>query len=425
MNGVTESVMSPSSMRPATPPLPLEKVEKAVLRFSQWLDGYGENSYDFMTYYASPYGQWAKALYYRRPLLGTLAVSPMVFTEAFVPWAKRFFWKPQRFPIADAHYAMGYLFLKQVLGDDKYYDRAVHFLEVLEQTRCPGFERYCWGYPFSWATLRGTIHEGTPLITTVPYVYEAFRQAYLTDGSDRWLRIMQSTADHALLDYGEVETSPTASSCSYVAGPCMSALVVNANAYRSFVLTCASHDLSDDKYQRAAERNLNFVLEAQNPDGSWFYANDGNRGFIDHFHTCFVMKALAKIELLTGNPECTKAIERGVRYYVENLFDERGLPKPFARAPRITVYRRELYDYAECVNIATLLRGRFPRLDERLSTTLDHILTEWQRPNGAFRSRRLYLGWDNVPMHRWASSQLFRSLCFLLSSNMQAPEPKK
>jgi len=24
------------------------------------------------------------------------------------------------------------------------------------------------------------------------------------------------------------------------------------------------------------------------------------------------------------------------------------------------------------------------------------------------------VGWDNVPMHRWAQSQLFRSFCFLL-----------
>jgi hypothetical protein len=24
------------------------------------------------------------------------------------------------------------------------------------------------------------------------------------------------------------------------------------------------------------------------------------------------------------------------------------------------------------------------------------------------------VGWDNVPMHRWAQSQLFRSLCLLL-----------
>jgi hypothetical protein len=95
------------------------------------------------------------------------------------------------------------------------------------------------------------------------------------------------------------------------------------------------------------------------------------------------------------------------------------VPKPFSRAPRLTVYRRELYDFAECINLAVLLRGRFPTLDRYLAVTLDKILTLWQTPEGSFRSRQLYFGWDNTPMHRWASSQLFRSLCFLLCASSQ------
>ena len=129
------------------------------------------------------------------------------------------------------------------------------------------------------------------------------------------------------------------------------------------------------------------------------------------------MKALAKIERLTGDSHCTKAIERGVEYYVKYLFDEAGLPKPFSKAPRLTIYRRELYDYAECINLVTLLRGRFPELENRLETVLDDITARWQRPDGSFRSRHLLLGWDDVPMHRWAQAQLFRSLCLLLAQN--------
>ena len=391
-----------------------EKILQAALRFVQWLNAYGELSYDWQNFYAGRLGQKAKALYYKRPLLGTLAVSPMVFCEAFAPSARRLFWRPQRFPIADSHFAMGFCFLAQVLGQEQYYKRALQFLQVLEQTRCPDYDRYCWGYPYNWVTMRGTIQEGTPLITTVPYVYEAFKQVYQIDGNARWFEIMHSIAEHALLDYKDIETSPSASTCSYTPDPRDSVGVINANAYRAFLLTSATVDFSEEKYRKVAERNLNFVLEAQNPDGSWYYANDGKRDFVDHFHTCFVLKALAKIEQLTGDPKCTKAIESGVGYYVTNLFDERGVPKPFSRPPRLTVYRRELYDYAECLNLAALLPGRFPRLDEMRATTVDEILAVWQRPDGSFRSRQLLLGWDNTPMHRWAQSQMFRSLCFSL-----------
>jgi hypothetical protein len=407
-----------------TTDLPKEKALQAVLRFIEWLDHYGEVSYDFQSFYAGPFGRSAKALYYRKRLLGSLAVSPIVFCEAFVPSARRLFWKPQRFPIADAHYAMGFFLVAQLLEQERYYRWALHFLEILERTRCPGYNHYCWGYPYNWETLRGTIKEGTPLITTVPYIYEAFKLAYQIDGNDRWFQIMRSIGEHALRDYRDFETSPSASTCSYTPDPEHSLSVVNANAYRAFLLTSAALDFSDEKYRKIAERNLNFVIDCQNIDGSWYYANDGKRHFIDHFHTCFVLKALAKIEILTGNPKCTEAIERGVAYYVRNLFDERGLPKPFSRPPRLTVYRRELYDYAECVNLAVLLRGRFPELDDILLIVLDQILTAWQGPEGSFRGRQLLLGWDNTPMHRWGQSQMFRSLCFLLCANTRKSESR-
>jgi hypothetical protein len=394
--------------------MPNQDLLKTIQQFIGWLDRYGELSYDFQTIYASPLGQSAKALYYRKPLLGTLAVSPMVLCEAFVPSARRFFWKPQRFPIADAHYAMGFFLLSQATDNEQYYQRGLHFLEVLQQTRCEGYENYCWGYPFDWETLRGTIRQGTPLITTVPYVYEAFKLAYQIDGQDRWFRIMRSIAEHGFEDYKDIETSAKASTCSYTPDPKDSLNVVNANAYRAFLLTSAAVDFSADKYWNVARRNLNFVVDSQNPDGSWPYAKDGQRHFVDHFHTCFVMKALAKIEALTGDPKCTQAIERGIAYYVKTLFDERGSPRPFSRPPRLIVYRQELYDFAECLNLNALLKGRFPEFDDIVSNVVNEIQTEWQKPDGSFRSRRLLLGWDNTPMHRWAQSQLFRSLCLSL-----------
>src|SRR5215472_4066557 len=107
-----------SSVQSETAVLPREKALKAVLRFIEWLDHYGEVSYDFQSFYAGSFGRSAKALYYRKPLLGRLAVSPIVFCEAFAPSARRLFWKPQRFPIADAHYAMGFSYLAQALKQE-------------------------------------------------------------------------------------------------------------------------------------------------------------------------------------------------------------------------------------------------------------------------------------------------------------------
>jgi hypothetical protein len=389
-----------------------ERVGGVLGRFVQWLEGFGETSLDHQTFFAGPVGSRAKALYYRHRLLGTAAVAPMIFCEAFLPAARRFFFHPVRFPIADAHYAMGFAFLYEATGEASHLEKAVHFLNVLKETRCAQFKEYGWGYPFDWVTRNGVITAQTPLITTTPYSYEAFLAIYKLDGREEWKRILESIVRHATMDIKDFKTSEVASSCSY--GPYDKGGVINAAAYRAGMLTSASKVLSNDDYWKIAERNLNFVLENQNADGSWPYAVDGVRDFVDHFHTCFVMKGLAKLHSLTGHKACLEALARGVDYYLNHLFAEDGLPRPFSRAPRLTVYKRELYDCAECINLCLLLRDRFPKMDGTLQTVVTGILQNWIKPDGSFRARQLLLGWDNVPMHRWAQSQMFRSLSFYL-----------
>ncbi len=400
-----------------------------LTRFIEWLDKYGETSWDHQSFFAGPVGGKAKSLYYRQRLLGTAAVAPMILCEAFFPSARRLFHRPVRFPIADAHYAMGFTFLCDATGKIAHLKSAIHFLDKLEQSRCRDFTDYCWGYPFDWVWRGGIIEQNTPLITTTPYCYEAFLQVHqLIERnpdfgaliSHHSLKgILKSIARHAATDIRDFRTSKSASSCSYT--PHDEGGVINAAAYRAFLLTSASQTLSDDNYWNVAERNLNFVLENQNVDGSWFYAIDGVRDFVDHYHTCFVMKALAKIHTTTGHQKTLESLERGIDYYLNNLFAEDGLPKPFSKAPRLTVYRRELYDCAECINLCLLLRDRFPELQSVLQRVIAGVLEHWIKPDGSFRSRRLHFGWDNVPMHRWGQSQMFRALAFYLRET-SAPE---
>jgi hypothetical protein len=392
-------------------------VSRVLDGFTRWLDQYGETSWDHQSFFAGLGGR-AKSLYYRNRLLGTAAVAPMVFAEAFLPSARRLFYRPVRFPIADAHYAMGFAHLYAATRDRRHLDRAVHFLDVLKATRCERFSEFCWGYPFDWVTRNGTIPRQTPLITTTPYVYEAFLAVAELDPRPEWRDVMASIARHAAIDIKDFRTSPTASSCSYT--PFDTGGVINAAAYRAFLLTSASQVLGERGYWDIAQRNLDFVLENQNADGSWPYAVDGVRDFVDHFHTCFVMKALAKVHALTGHPGVLTALQRGVGYYRANLFGADGLPRPFAKAPRVTVYRCELYDCAEAINLCLLLRDRFPELASTLRTVVAGIARDWVKRDGSFRSRRLMLGWDNVPMHRWAQSQMFRSLALWLRESTTA-----
>jgi hypothetical protein len=400
--------------------MPADDIKKTLETFEGWLENYGETSWDHQSYYAGPIGGAAKALYYRNKLLGTAAVAPMVFSEAFFPVARRAFHRRTRFPIADSHYAMGFAYLYERTGNERYLERAVHFLEVLQKTRCPDFKEFCWGYPFDWVTRNGTIHANTPLITTTPYIFEAFLEVHKIQPRDEWKSVLESIVRHSTRDIKDFEYSGTANTCSYT--PYDKGGVVNASAYRAFMLTSAAKFFDRDDLLEVAGRNLNFVLESQNADGSWPYAKDGVRHFVDHFHTCFVMKALAKIFSLTAESRVHSALKRGVEFYLNNLFAEDGMPRPFAKAPRLTVYKCELYDCAECINLCVLLRGHFPQLKKVLETVTGEILNTWVKPDGSFRSRKLMFGWDNVPMHRWAQSQMFRSLSFWLKEQSNVNE---
>ena len=67
------------------------RVEQVLNEFVNWLESYGETSWDHQSFFAGRMGRAAKALYYSHRKLGTAAVAPMVFFEAFLPSARRFF----------------------------------------------------------------------------------------------------------------------------------------------------------------------------------------------------------------------------------------------------------------------------------------------------------------------------------------------
>ncbi len=133
-------------MRANTTTSPLTgRVSSVLEAFTRWLSAYGETSWDHQSFFAGPLGRRAKALYYRHKLLGTAAVAPMIFCEAFLPSARRLFHERTRFPIADAHYAMGFASLFQATGDAAHLQTAIHFLEELKKEPQPGIRRVLLG----------------------------------------------------------------------------------------------------------------------------------------------------------------------------------------------------------------------------------------------------------------------------------------
>jgi hypothetical protein len=75
----------------------IERVSEVLTRFTEWLDVYDEISWDHQSFFAGHLGGRVKSLYYRRPILGTAAVAPMIFFEAFFPAARRLFHRRMKY----------------------------------------------------------------------------------------------------------------------------------------------------------------------------------------------------------------------------------------------------------------------------------------------------------------------------------------
>jgi hypothetical protein len=380
----------------------------AARRFAGWLHEFGETSQDPYDFLVTPLGARAKALYHRHRLLGAAAVAPFVAVDLVAPRTRALVRKRDRYPIADAHFAMGFFALGRSGEEPGDVDRGRAFLAALEQSRSPGFADPAWGYPFDWPTRYGVFRAGWPLITTVPYGYEAFEAGFEATQEPAYLTVMEGVARFAAEHIPVSEAGDGREAAAYT--PYDTRRVVNASAYRAFLLATAGRRFGHDDWLAAGRRNAAFVVASQRADGSWPYSTDGTDDFVDNFHTCLVLKNLVKVWKLTDDEDVRASIAAGYAFYLEHLLDEAGLPRPFARRPRLTLHRRDLYDYAEGINLAHLMSGLLPEATAVLDRLVTDLTERWTLADGHFVTRELAVGRNTVPYHRWAQSQAFRAL---------------
>jgi len=384
--------------------------------FSDWLGRHGYASYDPYDVWGTRYGLFARRTYYRRRLLGLPLVAPVLLMEILCPGLRTVLVRKQRYATADAQLLLAFLNLHAVSPQEGFLERAVELAEDLLQTSIPGYSGHCWGYPFDWQNNSGLWKKNTPYITATPYCFEALLALHDATRDARWRDAAASAARFVSEDLHDTPTSETATAGSY--SPNDTSKVVNASAYRAYVLSEAWRRFDVSSYRDKAVGNVNFILESQNPDGSWLYALDSpNEAFIDHFHTCFVLKNLFKANRHLQREDVAAAIDNGYTYYRQKLFDAEGNPKPFAVAPRTQLVRLEMYNFAEAITLGCLLGGHIPEAFD-MARDLATRLYKHHRVRAGHFVTRVHLGGfrHTVPFLRWPQAQLFYAVTNLLGA---------
>ena len=330
------------------------------------------------------------------------------------PGVRRFLVKKERFATADAQLLLGFLNLFAVTTERKYLAKAIGLADDLLGYAIPGYRGLCWGYPFDWQTNKGMWKKNTPFITSTPYCFEAFLGLYDATGETRYLEWAASIAEFVYWDLKDTVTGSDSSAGSY--SPHDQTKVINASAYRAFVLIEAAERLGRPEFKSKALRNLRFILENQRADGAWLYAiANPAEAFIDHFHTCFVLKNLFKLNRRLNSGEVRQAIEKGYAYYRRSLFDGRDHPKSFAIEPRRQIVRLEMYNVAEAITLGALLGPEVPEALALADTLACRLGGEYQLSAGHFITR-IYQGGrrHTLPFMRWPQAQLFYATTNLL-----------
>lgn len=391
----------------------VDNLNGGIESFIRWHDGFGDLSFDRMDYWSSAAGIRAKKIFYKNKLRGAPGALWGLALETLLPGVQKRYGVQNRQPIGDAHFASAYLDQYELTGDARYLQRAEGFLEALVESSCAGYSGLCWGYAFGWETANGYWPPGVPLITITPYGFWAFADHFRVTGDEESRARALSSAEFALNDLNEREM-PDGTFCSSYS-PTTHDIVINANSYRAAMLLGAFELSGDERFLDAGRRPLAFVLASQASNGAWYYeAKPPQDNFIDHFHTCFVLRNLARCHAILPDEDVLQAIRRGFGYYVSDLFRPDGRPRHFSVAKYPKLRRYEMYDFAESIKLGTLVASHIDGALDRSIRLADDLLRNFQLPDGHFPTRVTSFGTvHRVPYLRWPQAQLLSALTTL------------
>jgi hypothetical protein len=241
-------------------------------------------------------------------------------------------------------------------------------------------------------------------------VATALLDAYDELRDPRCLQMAVSAADYILQELYWTEGEEVAG-FSYPL-PSMRQQIHNANFLAAALFCRVSATIGEKKFIEPALRATRFSAGKQREDGSWFYGEMPNQGWIDNFHTGYNLSALRNIGRYSGISEFEPRIRRGFEFYRNHFFREDGAPKYFHNR----TYPLDVHCVAQ--SVITLLE--FQDLD-RDNVKLAHSVFAWAMSHmwderGYFYYRILPFCTIRTSYIRWAQAWMLMALSTLLEN---------
>lgn len=273
---------------------------------------------------------------------------------------------------------------------------------------------YCgaaWGYNFDWQSRNFFAPKGTATIVPTAFAARALVEAAHEFRDEEYLATARSVCEFILEDLPRPVDAEDQLCFSY--SPYSSTKIFNASLLAAEVLAEVGVLTREPDFVERAEKAARWVIKHQREDGAWVYGTEPAQGWVDNFHTAFVLYSLKRIiETCSLRAEFQPALERGYEYWKKTFFLADGWPKYYDDDP----YPADAHAAASA--IVTLLELRDLDPD---STRLAEKVARWSITNlrdeqGFFyyQKRRFYT--VKKPYMRWSQAWMLYGLARLLES---------
>ena len=316
-------------------------------------------------------GQNIKKVYYKNKILGILPSAGLTIFDLYFNNQMRLGYREREYPIAHAYKALIGMELFKKTQETQYLSFVQDSISWLANNYSKGYSGYCWGINMPWVSKIAVYNENIPHITHTPYVLEAFINFQNLTRTEEYDNIIESVFDFLENDLHKMIDINLVLALSY-SPKTEKRIVINANSYAMlcYALLVDKSPLGRKYNEDKVKRLYQFLVDHQNSDGSWYYFSDDATGnFIDCFHTCFVLKNIFKVNKTVPLSNSEKIIAKGYQYLKDSLWDsKRNLFKRFSVTDRLSPVKYDLYDNAEMLNLAILLKD--DALIETLSASI-------------------------------------------------------
>jgi hypothetical protein len=309
--------------------------------------------------------------------------------------------RPARNQKAIGLVASGYGFLA-ASGDAEAGIAARRWCDWLVEHHAGGPDGLAWGYHFDVQTRFFAYPAGSPNTIATTFVGHGLLDVAERLTAPEWIEPAEAAARFLLATMlVRGESGPY---FRYI--PADDKLIHNANLLACALLLRVGRLAGRDDLSAVAAESVQTSLRAQRSDGSFPYSDWAGQGWVDNFHTGYVLESLASCVDLPG---VRPALERGAAFWARELFLADGTPK-YDRE-RATPF--DAHCYAQAVDtwlaLDTVGSSGLPEA-ERVAALL---VRDMLRRDGAVVFRRGRWLTSRVAFVRWTTAPAFRALARL------------